>query len=116
MGNWITGDAEASIRGTVPTVTRLSGPNRFATAAAIAEHFAPQMAYDRVVISSGLDANLVDAISSGPLLQPMLFVVPTQVPAATREAVQRLPRAASVSAIGNATAVSDAVHVDVRNS
>lgn len=116
VGNWITGEAEESIRGSVPTVTRLSGPNRFATAAAIAAYFAPRMVYDRVVISSGLDANLVDAISAGPLRQPMLFVVPTQLPAATRDAVQRLPRAAAVSAIGNTAAVSDAVHTDVRRS
>ncbi|MGA8045837.1 MAG: cell wall-binding repeat-containing protein [Dermatophilaceae bacterium] len=116
VGNWITDDAEAAIRAAVPGVTRLSGPDRFATAAAIAQEFAPQMSYDRLVISSGLDANLVDAISSGPLKQPMLFVLPTQIPASTRDAVQRLPRAAGVSAIGNTAAVSATVHLVVRRS
>lgn len=116
VGNWITGAAEASIRAAVPSVSRLSGPNRFATAAAIATHFAPQMPYDRVVVSSGLDANLVDAISAGPLQQPLLFVTPTQLSGVARDAVQRLPRAAAVSAIGSTAAVSAEVHLLTRRS
>lgn len=117
VGTWVTGAAESAIRSAVPTVTRLSGPNRYATAAAIAREFAPQMTgYDRVVISSGLDANLVDAISAGPLKQPMLFVAPTAAPAVTIEAVQRLPRAGTVAAIGDTNAVGAAVQLAVRRS
>jgi stage II sporulation protein D len=100
VGNWVTGAAESSIRSSVPTVTRLSGSDRFGTAAAIARHFAPRLpTYNRVVISSGLDANLVDAISAGPLAQPMLFVRPTSVPPATTEAVQRMPQAGRVDLV-----------------
>ena len=74
------------------------------------------MTYDRVVVSSGLDANLVDAISAGPLQQPMLFVTPAQLPSVARDAVQRLPGAAAVSAIGNTAAVSAEVHLLARRS
>jgi len=117
VGNWVTGDAETEIRGAVSSVTRLGGVDRYATAAAIALHFAPRLAgYDSVVISSGQDANLVDAISAGPLKQPMLFVRPTAAPPVTIEAVQRLPRAGTVAVIGGGDAVGAAVQVTVRRS
>jgi SpoIID/LytB domain protein len=116
VGTWITGSAESGIRAAVPTVTRLAGPDRFGTAAAIAREFAPQMTYDRVVISSGLEENLVDAISAGPLKQPMVFVLPTTVPPVTREAVQRLPAAAGVAAVGSDAVVSANTLFSVRRS
>ncbi|MDO5503168.1 MAG: cell wall-binding repeat-containing protein, partial [Actinomycetia bacterium] len=110
VGNWVSGAAESAIRGRVSSVVRLSGPDRYATSAAIASHFAPRLpTYDRVVVSSGLDANLVDSIAAGPLEQPMLFVRPTAMPPAAVLAVQHLPGAASVVAIGNEAAVSAAV-------
>ncbi|HHU10275.1 MAG TPA: SpoIID/LytB domain-containing protein [Intrasporangiaceae bacterium] len=108
-GGLIKDGVESDIRSLVPSVTRLSGRDRYATAAAVARHFAPSLDYSSVVISSGLEANLIDAISAGALRQPMLFVRPGALPAATQEAIQRLPGAGQVRAVGGTTAVSPAV-------
>ena len=116
VGGGVTAGVESELRALAPGVQRLSGPNRYATASAVALYFAPRMAYDSVVVSSGLDPNLIDALSAGPLGRPMLFVQPTSVPGATREAVQRLPGAGSVIAIGSTGAVSAATHLSVRRS
>ena len=110
VGGAITGAAESGVRARVPTVTRLAGADRFSTASAIARFFAPRLpGYDRVVISSGLEENLVDSISAGPLKQPMLFVRPTDLPASTRQAIQSLPRAGRVTAVGGEPTVGAAV-------
>lgn len=117
VGSWVTGAAESGIRSRVPTVIRLSGPDRYATAAAVAGYFAPRLpSYDRVVVSSGHDANLVDAISAGPLKQPMLFVQPTVMPRVTVEATQRLPGAGRVAVIGSPAVVSDSVALLLRRA
>lgn len=110
VGGLITGSAESGVRARVPAVIRLAGADRFSTASAIARYFAPRLpGYDRAVISSGLDLNLVDSISAGPLKQPMLFVRPSELPATTREALQRLPGAGRVTAIGGEPTVGAAV-------
>lgn len=116
-GGWVQGPAESAIRSKVPTVVRVAGPDRYATAAALARTFAPAMnAYQAVVISSGADANLIDSVSAGALQKPMLFVRPTALPDATREAVQRMPGAGRVIAVGGVQAITDDVILAVRRS
>lgn len=108
-GGLVTTGTEDHIDTAVASVTRLSGADRYATAATIARYFAPRMSYNQVVISSGMDDNLVDSLSAGALRQPILFVRPTVVPAPTRDAIQRMPAAARVTAAGGTGAVSMAV-------
>ena len=93
---------------------RLSGRDRYATAAAIATHFASRLPVSQVVISSGMDDNLVDALSAGAIKQPILFVQPTAVPSVTREALQRMPGAGRVVAAGGPGAVSGPVLENLR--
>lgn len=115
-GGLITAGTEAQIDTAVSSVTRLSGADRYATAAAIARYFAPRISYNQVVISSGMDDNLVDSLSAGALRQPILFVRPTVVPGPTREAIQRMPAAGRVTAAGGTGAVSAAVVQVLQNA
>nr|WP_246315132.1 cell wall-binding repeat-containing protein [Kineococcus aurantiacus] len=63
----------------------MSGADRFATAAAIAEHGFPEA--DVAVLVSGEDRHLVDALSAAPLARslaaPLLLATRDDVPAAT---------------------------------
>jgi hypothetical protein len=63
-----------------PPVQRLAGKDRYATSAAVsAEHFAPGVA--RVYLTSGTDANIVDALAANAgaakTASPVLVVPPT---------------------------------------
>lgn len=110
VGGWVRGAAESRLQSLVASVTRLAGDDRYATAAVIATHFAPRMpGYERAMLCSGLDRSMVDAITAGPLRQPILFVRPTAVPEVTRDALQRMPRAGEVTAVGGEAVVGEAV-------
>lgn len=116
-GGPISDSTEGEIRSVVGSVARLSGPDRYATAAALATHFAPRMrTHNAVVVTSGLDDNLIDALAAGPLSQPMLFVKPDSLPAYTQAAVQQLRGAGQVIVVGGTTAVSNSVLTATRRS
>ena len=70
------------------TVERLGGASRFATAAAVA---AKMGAADTVVVASGVQANLVDAVAAaGPAAatgEPILLSSPDTLPDATAQAI-----------------------------
>lgn len=92
-----------------PGVTRLSGPDRFATAAAIARAGWPN-GVDTVVVASG--ARFPDALSGGPLAgelgAPLLLVERDRVNPATAAAIASLrPQRALV--LGGPSVISDAV-------
>lgn len=92
-----------------PRTSRLAGSNRYATAAAIADHTftAPVPA---VFLSSGLA--FPDALSAGPAAAhqhgPVLLTKPGSLPAATANELQRL-KPATVYVVGGPAAVSDHV-------
>jgi len=116
VGGRISTSTEEEVRLLVTSGGRLSGPDRYSTAAAVVSRFAPQMGYSAAVVTSGHDANLIDALSASALRQPILFVRPTSLPADTQSAIQQLPAAGQVVAVGGTTAVSDAVLARVRRS
>ncbi len=93
-----------------PTVERVAGPDRYGTAAAVAERFMPTAT--TAVLASGLD--FPDALSAGPLAAsldaPMLLVQPdvTPVVISTRNAVIAA-RPSTLVAIGGQASVRDAV-------
>lgn len=90
-------------------VTRLSGADRYATAAAISRSSHPAGA-DTVFIASG--RSLPDALSAGPaaagLGGPVLLTQPNGIPAATATELARLDPS-RVIVLGGPVAVSDAV-------
>jgi len=93
-----------------PTVERVSGVDRYATAAAVAERFLPDAT--TAVPASGLD--FPDALAGGPfaatLGAPMLLVLPDVTPTqvATRDAVIAA-RPDRLVALGGQAAVRDAI-------
>lgn len=117
VGGLLDPATEDSIRVSAKSVRRLSGPDRYATAAVVATHFAPRMSgYASAVVTSGHDTNLVDALAASALRQPMLFVRPTGMPSATTDALQRLRAAGRIVVVGGTSAVSDAVLLTARRS
>jgi len=66
------------------TVTRLGGPTRFETATAVADAYEPTVGTGTVVLASGLDANLVDALAGGVLGHVTLLTAGPSIPAATK--------------------------------
>jgi len=90
-------------------VTRLSGADRFATAAAIADAAFPDGA-DTVYVATG--AAFADALAGTPVAAlsgaPVLLVTSDDVPTATAGALDRLDPA-SVVVLGGTAAVSDDV-------
>lgn len=116
-GGLISTATESRIRSIVGSAQRLSGDDRYATAAAVATYFAPRIAgYTSAVVTSGEDGNLIDALSASTLGQPMLFVRPASLPPSTRSALQQLPAAERVVVVGGSAAVSDSVLVALRRS
>lgn len=99
---------------TVGEVTRLSGTDRYATAAAISSAvFAPGVR--NVFVTTGL--GFADALAAGPAAgatgSPVLLVAPGQLPASTAQELSRLePQAITV--LGGASAVWPSVEDALR--
>ena len=94
----------------VTTINRLSGATRFGTAAAVAAQVGTPTG--AAIFASGLDANLIDAVSAGgpagTLRRPILLVTPTEVPAETRQAIASL-HITSAHVLGSAGAVPETI-------
>ena len=109
--NMVGPAVEAGLRSLgVRTITRLSGATRYGTAAAVATAMG---APGKVgVVVSGLNPNLIDAVSvagvAGRLHRPILLVTPTTVPIETQRLIKALG-VNTVSIIGSTAAVSDGV-------
>jgi putative cell wall-binding protein len=91
-----------------PSVTRLAGPNRFATAAAISQHHHPMpQAVDTVVVATG--ANFPDAlagaVAAAATQSPLLLT--GSLPPATQAELSRLDPS-NITILGGTAAVSAA--------
>ncbi len=100
--------AGASATGYAPPITRLAGPDRYATSAAVAATYsAPQTT---VYIATG--SGYADALSGAPLAgahgAPLLLVAPTAVPAPIQAQLVRL-KPTNIVVLGGPGVVSDAV-------
>lgn len=108
---WPDGTVRVSI-----DAERVYGATRFDTAAAIARSAFPGwIDVSHVVVASGLDKSLVDALAASGLCwayqAPLLLVADTSVPEATRIALQEIVSAnttVTVSVVGGSAAVSAA--------
>lgn len=107
-------DAVAALS-TQPTVTRVAGRDRFATAAAAAAHVGP--ASDAVVLTSG--TSFADAVAGGAMpgsdgsRQPVLLTARDVLPPATRDALADRPPS-RITILGGTAAVSAAVEAQLR--
>lgn len=97
------------------SVSRLAGPDRFATAAAIATAAYPKGAAT-VILASGLAANISDSLAASYLAgqlnggagAPILLTNPTSLPASTIAALKTLG-ATHVIVVGGSAAVADSI-------
>ena len=99
---------------TTGEVTRLSGPDRYATAAAIsAATFTPGVRNVHVTTGTGF----ADALAAGPAAgaqdSPVLLVAPGALPAATAQELTRL-KPQQITVVGGATAVWPAVETALK--
>jgi putative cell wall-binding protein len=105
----VSDDVLAVVRAAGFSAGRVGGADRYETAAAIASAFYPYLdVRDDVVLASGAQANLVDALSAGALERAVLLTAPTTLPAS---ASTWLPRsvARTVTVVGGTGAVAQAV-------
>ncbi len=87
----VSASVEADLKAYASTVTRLSGSNRYATAAAVSKDtFAPGV--DTIFVATG--TNFPDALAGGPIAGilggPILLTDPNSIPSDTRNEIQRL--------------------------
>lgn len=84
-------DRVIRVRPATPTVGRISGADRYATAAALSVSAYPSGASD-VMIATGTDFPdaLAGSAAAGRLAMPVLLTMPTQLPGATRAELDRL--------------------------
>ncbi|TAL06837.1 MAG: hypothetical protein EPO00_10415 [Chloroflexota bacterium] len=88
---------------------RIAGPDRYATAAAIAgDAFQPGLDVVYVATGAAFADALAAAAVAGAKRAPVLLVTPTAIPAATAAAIARL-KPSRIVVVGGAAAVSDAV-------
>lgn len=97
-----------ALKGYAPSVVRVSGSNRYATAAAASRYFSPGV--DVAYLATGAD--YPDALSGSALAArtegPVLLTAPGRLPAATAAELTRL-RPAMVVVLGGTTSVSEDV-------
>ena len=91
----------------LPSPQRVSGPERYSTAAAVADHFKEDVGTERVVLSSGDTGGLVDALPGGAIQALTLLTSPGALPPAAREwLVRNDPSLGSIDVIGGPSAVT----------
>lgn len=110
-GGAVSVGVEQRLRQIVPTVTRIAGPDRYATAVAVADAFYPVAS--GLSLASGVD--FPDALAGSrhavELGQPLLLARPAGLPGATEAAV-RARRPQRFDVYGGNAAVSEATASD----
>jgi putative cell wall-binding protein len=107
----------AAIAAALPgaTVSRIAGPDRYATSAAVAAGFGPGVAGAYVATGLNFPDALAAAAAAGAADSPVLLTRPTDLPAAIDAEIGRLQPGRAVIA-GGVGAVLDAVIASIRNA
>ena len=104
----------ASLAAAGPAMTRLSGPDRYATAAAVAQSVFPSGA-GIAYLATGTDfPDALAAAAAGGGRGPVLLTAPTGVPLSTGTALRRL-HPAKVVVVGGPLAIPDSTLTTVRS-
>ena len=98
----------------LPSPRRLSGPDRYATAVAVADEFAAPLGVGLVTIASGADGNLVDALPGGAIGVVTLLTPPGSLAPAARGWLERRGEVGVVDVLGGPAAVSNAAFDEIR--
>ena len=97
-----------ALRTLAPTVERISGTNRYATAVAVSAQVAPGVPVVYLASGTGFPDALSGAARAGSLGAPLLLTRPTDLPAVVRAELLRL-RPDRVVVLGGEGAVSPQV-------
>jgi putative cell wall-binding protein len=100
----------------LPSPNRLAGADRYGTAVAVADAFSGPVGVAQVVVASGADANLVDALPGGALSRVILLTAPSPLSPATRSWLQARPDIGGVQVLGGAAAVTDSTVASIRSA
>jgi SpoIID/LytB domain protein len=92
----------------LPGPRRLAGDDRFRTAVAIADDFSGAVGVATVVVASGDDGHLVDALTGGALGRVTLLTAVAPLTTATRDWLRARPDVGGVWVLGGPAAVADA--------
>ncbi|MEO8208077.1 MAG: cell wall-binding repeat-containing protein [Chloroflexota bacterium] len=105
----------ATITAAIPgvIVSRLAGPDRFATSAAVAATFGPGVPVVYAATGLNFPDALAGAAAAGAQGSPMLITLPTALPLAIRDQIARL-RPGRAVITGGPSVVSDAVLAAIR--
>ena len=104
-----TGVIPDAVLAKLPSPTRVSGANRYATSVAIASWARRAMPVGSVLVSSGSDAGLVDTLSGGQFGRATLYVQATSVPSVVASWLDGSPDLAAATVLGGPSAVGDLV-------
>jgi hypothetical protein len=107
-----TGAVSDAVAARLPGVYRAAGPDRYATAAAVATAFRGLVDPAHVVLSSGVGTNIVDALPGGALGRITLLTSPGLLSAPSRTWVAGEP-VARATVLGGPSAVSDTALIDL---
>lgn len=107
-----TGSVSDAVAADLPGAYRAAGADRYATAAAVATAFRSLVDPSRVVVSSGVGTNLVDALPGGALGQLTLLTAPARLSEATRAWVAG-QAVSTGTVLGGTAAVSDSALLDL---
>jgi putative cell wall-binding protein len=97
------------VRQALPACYRAGGDDRWQTAAAVARTFRPLVSTSSVTVTSGRDANLVDALGAGTLGHLVLLAPGTSLAASIRGWLQETPSIVRLRVVGGTGAVSGSV-------
>lgn len=103
-----TGAVSEAVKDQLPSPRRLAGADRFATARNIADDLSGLVGAGKVVVASGADANLVDALAGSALGALTLLTTPSPLSTVTRDWLAARTDIGAVLVLGGAAAVSDA--------
>ena len=98
----------------LPSPRRLAGGDRFLTAIAVSNDFSGLVGVATVVVASGADAHLVDALPGGTLAHIVLLTDPTPLTPATRDWLKARVDLGAVQVLGGTTAVSSSAFDAIR--
>lgn len=104
----------AAVQAALPAPWRAYGADRYETSAVLAGAFAPIVGVASVVLASGSDASLVDALSSGALGRPVLLTPPGALAPSAKAWLQGQPGLGSVVVAGGRASLPDAVVLQAR--
>jgi stage II sporulation protein D len=101
----------------LPNPRRVSGSDRYSTSIAVADEFAEEVGFDKVVLSSGDPGGLVDALPGGAIQALTVLTAPNTLPPAVRDwLARRDPQLGVVDVIGGPNAVTPVAFNQTRSA